>query len=582
MLVKIKKRIFITFRPITFIVIILFNFITCFSQSSLKVTNKNKNDFSYNELETKIFNAKDNSSKISYTSLYILKAKKDNFVENIIKGYWMMSETCNFENSLKCTDSMINLSRKFPKYSAKSNYKKGLILYEKRKMKEALNSFLIAYKNANDNNNGQELKHYIYYSIGLIKSIQGNYKEALPIFIECESFAKKNNSSDYLTSLYALAETYTKLNRISDSELYTNIGLKLSNQLNDTVNSVYFTSNKGKNYFKTKNYSKAILTLTKTLKILKNVANDFSNYAENCYYIGESYKAINNTDKTIFYFKKVDSIFTKHNDIYPETLKSYTHLISFYNKKDDLRNTLYYTNKLIKADSIVNANNTYFTEKISKEYELPQLIKSRQEIIKNLKNEKGNFQYVIVSLIIVIILSILFFVFHRKNELKKQKKLFKSFIEKQNSKKSLDIANYNDSKKIEVKEPVSTILNIDQKIIDSVLINLKKFEKDKNFIEKECSIDILAFEFNTNSNYLSKIINHNKGISFPTYLNNLRIDYIIERLENESRFRNYTIQAISESGGYNNVQSFARAFVSRTNVNPSFFIKELVLRNLAN
>ena len=40
-------------------------------------------------------------------------------------------------------------------------------------------------------------------------------------------------------------------------------------------------------------------------------------------------------------------------------------------------------------------------------------------------------------------------------------------------------------------------------------------------------------------------------------------------------YKKYTIKAISSEVGFNNVQSFAKAFHNSKGINPSYFIKEL-------
>ncbi|QTD36723.1 AraC family transcriptional regulator [Polaribacter batillariae] len=84
-----------------------------------------------------------------------------------------------------------------------------------------------------------------------------------------------------------------------------------------------------------------------------------------------------------------------------------------------------------------------------------------------------------------------------------------------------------------------------------------------------------AKDLNSNTNYLSKIINHYKGLSFSNYLNTLRINFIISELKVNSLYRKFTIKAIAEEAGFNNPESFSKAFYKITNVKPSFFMKQL-------
>lgn len=86
---------------------------------------------------------------------------------------------------------------------------------------------------------------------------------------------------------------------------------------------------------------------------------------------------------------------------------------------------------------------------------------------------------------------------------------------------------------------------------------------------------MLAAKFKTNSTYLSKIINEIKQSNFTQYINTLRIEYIIKKLETEKKLLLYTTHALSEISGYNNVQTFTRAFTNHTKMKPSHFIKEL-------
>ena len=86
---------------------------------------------------------------------------------------------------------------------------------------------------------------------------------------------------------------------------------------------------------------------------------------------------------------------------------------------------------------------------------------------------------------------------------------------------------------------------------------------------------MLAKELNTNSTYLSKIINVYKEKNFSNYLHDLRIGYAIERLRDDEKFRLYSIKGISEEMGFKTSESFAKAFHKKTGIYPSAFIKTL-------
>ena len=85
----------------------------------------------------------------------------------------------------------------------------------------------------------------------------------------------------------------------------------------------------------------------------------------------------------------------------------------------------------------------------------------------------------------------------------------------------------------------------------------------------------LSKSLSTNSNYLSKIINFYKGKNFSSYISDLRIDYCVEKLKTDEIFIKYSIKAIAFDIGFNNTESFSKAFYKKTGIYPSFFIKEL-------
>ncbi|MDE1205393.1 helix-turn-helix domain-containing protein [Tenacibaculum sp. LAR 2:5] len=80
-------------------------------------------------------------------------------------------------------------------------------------------------------------------------------------------------------------------------------------------------------------------------------------------------------------------------------------------------------------------------------------------------------------------------------------------------------------------------------------------------------------------NYLSKIINHFKKESFSNYLNNLRIEYIVHRLKEDKVLRKFTIRTIADEAGFNNAESFSKAFFKAKGIKPSYFLKELEKRD---
>ncbi|NJM79492.1 MAG: helix-turn-helix transcriptional regulator [Flavobacterium sp.] len=127
-----------------------------------------------------------------------------------------------------------------------------------------------------------------------------------------------------------------------------------------------------------------------------------------------------------------------------------------------------------------------------------------------------------------------------------------------------------------VKQVVSkTVKDLPTQIVEELLEKLIAFEDKKGFLEKDCSVNTIAEMFKTNQNYLSRVVNAKKGMAFNLYISNLRIDYAIERLKSDVKFRSYTIEGIAHTIGFSSATGFANAFYAKTGIKPSYFIKQL-------
>lgn len=134
--------------------------------------------------------------------------------------------------------------------------------------------------------------------------------------------------------------------------------------------------------------------------------------------------------------------------------------------------------------------------------------------------------------------------------------------------------------KSEGVDPVNKKNTIPVETEQHILNKLKKFETTKKFTNKEISLAVLAGQFETNTKYLSEIINRHYHINFNTYINTLRINYIVEKLKNEPNFCNYKISYLAEICGYSSHSSFATVFKSIIGISPIKFID--LLKNETN
>ena len=111
-----------------------------------------------------------------------------------------------------------------------------------------------------------------------------------------------------------------------------------------------------------------------------------------------------------------------------------------------------------------------------------------------------------------------------------------------------------------------------------LLQKLQRFEASQKFTNPDMSIAVLAAQFDTNTKYLSEVINRQKGKNFNSYINELRINYIIEKLKTDSVYFNYKVSYLAEESGFSSHSSFATVFKSVTGISPTKFMDYLQKR----
>lgn len=133
----------------------------------------------------------------------------------------------------------------------------------------------------------------------------------------------------------------------------------------------------------------------------------------------------------------------------------------------------------------------------------------------------------------------------------------------------------NTSIEIEVKNQqnklTSSITDEKREVLKNQLIDY--IENEKVFLQKDLTIYDVAKALNTNSNYISNILNNMLDCNFVTFINSYRIEEAKKILVSKD-YSNYTIEAISEIVGFNSKSAFNNAFKNRVGVTPSDFIKQ--------
>ncbi len=499
-----------------------------------------------------------------YLKTYLKKAQLEENREEIVNGYKNYLHYSSENLKLIYADSMIytaNMSKNDALIGS-AYLTKGAVYYGRKDHIRALDNYLIANEYISKTRDDYQ-KYKVQYTIALTKYYLGFYEEAIELFEECLKYFKKEETRPYFNTIHSLALCYNRIGDFGLSSEMNELGLAEGERLSNKSMEPYFIHLEGINHYFKSNYATAIEKITASIPLIKK-NRDFGNVAVGNFYIGKSYWYLKKPEIAITYFKKVDKTFDDEGYIRPDLRENFEILINYYKAEDNPEAKLHYIKKLLKADSILNTNYKYLSGKIHKEYDTKELLKERDEIQKLLHKRKQN-DILFISTIISLFFVVIFLAYRYIRNKKIYKQRFEELMKK--NKKTQPVT--------EIKNADKSGLDINSDAVASVLKQLEKFERDKKFLEKDWTLVKLSAAFNSNTKYLSKIIFHYRGKGFVDYINDLRVDYIVELLKNDKRIRNYTNKGLAEEAGFSSTQRFTNAFISRTGISPSYFIEEL-------
>ncbi|GAA4273511.1 helix-turn-helix transcriptional regulator [Aquimarina gracilis] len=517
----------------------------------------------------------DTTKSLIYLQSYLQKAKNEDEKVNMARAYWFLSYYQD-QNDLQLTylDSSVAVSKnlKNPFFPALAYSARGGYFYNKSNYKQALQNFFLSLDAAKRNNSNT----YIYIAknnIALIKSKLGKYDEALVGYKECLEYETKDGLKDTLSYLLInlrISEVYSKMRKLDSSSLYTARGIKISKMMkSDPFNLYYhFVFLEGINDFYRKKYSTAMDSIHNALPFIGNDID--KNRILNAYlYLGKSQDELDKREDAKRYYKKLDSVFQVSGTVSYEIREAYNALVKYYRDKQDTENQLLYIERLLEFDSILQSDYKELNELMVKQYDTPVLLAEKERLVQEATTKSSRYGSYIVILIgsVVLLIGLFSYQFYRRRLYQQRFEILTQKKDTTQEAKEQSIS--------KPKEVSATDIGISASIVDEVLGKLQGFEDKRGYTSSKITLTQLSSSLGTNNKYLSKIINVYKEKSFSQYINDLRIDYIVERLQEDKKLRNYTIKAIARETGFNTAEVFSKAFYGKHGIYPSYFIKKL-------
>ena len=424
------------------------------------------------------------------------------------------------------------------------------------------------------------IKGSAYTELGLFKNATEERLQAL-------NYAKKmkaGNSRLYAMSLiYSnLAGQYITIEAVQDS-VFLNLNKSIEEAEKISEESYYYQSRK----YSLISYSYLILANEYSKLNKPDIAEDYYLKTLEIHntkpivlvervvllsQLGFFYYNQNKYDKAIVYaelglaMEKTASFPHIRKDLFETLSKSYLELQKTESSKKYLSLFIALNDSISSVDK--KAVDSALNSTISKQEKTHQDDTSRRTLI-----------YMLSSMTLIVFGISFFFYYKRKKhkQIKKIEAILENLKVKHRNSQDILLAE-TEIIKTEEKEEEKNLMSVEAE--KKLLEKLHDFEEKKLFLEKKVSLPYVAAEIESNTKYLSYIIKNRKGKDFNKYINDLRIDYIVQKLNDDPVYRKYKINFLAEETGFSSHSKFANVFKNTLGVSPSEFINYLEERQI--
>ncbi|MGG5209119.1 tetratricopeptide repeat protein [Chryseobacterium sp. MIQD13] len=510
-------------KKITFFLFLLFsNFI--FSQQF---------DFEGRYKYARLLSSKNPDSSEIVLNTIIDSAQRKNQPDYLAKAYYLKSFNSYLKSDAK---GALDFAEKALKISTENNYAPGKALayrmqgtqYAKlgllKEASQSLNKGLSEIKNENTDE-GHELKGMIYNSF--------------LILLNQDEYQKKASYSKNAVREFQQIKNTPRRNELLVSA-YTNLGYNLS---------------------EVKKFDEAQSFFVKALALVGNDNHYLK--ASILHDIGYSFSQQNKQDSAVSYYQKALKIVSQYG-FTEKKIEITKNLETAYKQIGDLPNAQKY-----KLENLELKDSVVYNQKMAVNKTLSQKEENfDKQLIKSHSLSKG-----LIAACIILLVVLGAAIFNMLNLRKKHKKAVAQIYQE-----GITPVAYEDDPQ-EAEDQSGNSIPADIKISpeteELILTGLKAFEENFDFNKKNISRYNLSNALNVNTKYLSAVIKKHKNFNFNQYINYLRINYIVDKLKNESQYRKYKINHLAEITGYSSHSAFSLEFKKITGMHPSAFIKAL-------
>lgn len=518
--------------------------------------------------------------KLNKLNQYISKAQKENNTLEQYRALAYKTFLVSYDEAIGLFDEITPIVNELQNDSIKGAFvnRKTLFYYKSREFQKAL-YYAIEGESISEKSKNLYNLYSVRIDIGNIYYHTMNYDKALHYFNLCKEYYKNqptvNDKRAYVVSLYSLGKTYWRLGNteqldeiIKESEIAIH---KLPSRFQE-FETAYLNYLKAGNHFLKKDYDNSKIYFENSLSILRS-NEDFTNEHIVYLYLGKIAWEQNQKAEAITYFQRIDELFRTKNFLNYELREAYEYLITYYKETGQPQKQLEATENLLLLNKQFEKEQLSVTHTLHSELDTKKWESSKEELQNQLAKNKIWYFIFVVGFILLGIYS-----YWLRNERKKLRLKFEKLlhnIEEEKITTSLrqpGNASINEDHSLE-KE------TIDRNSTELKLLKLlQRFEDKKGYLSP-LKLEDLAIHLGTNRTTLSTVLNDHKG-GFLTYINSLRIHKLLTDLTIDSELRKKTISELSEMYGFVNEKTFTTHFKKQTGLTPSYFIKQLDLKDL--
>lgn len=518
--------------------------------------------------------------KLNKLNQYISKAQKENNTLEQYRALAYKTFLVSYDEAIGLFDEITPIVNELQNDSIKGAFvnRKTLFYYKSREFQKAL-YYAIEGESISEKSNNLYNLYSVRIDIGNIYYHTMNYDKALHYFNLCKEYYKNqptvNDKRAYVVSLYSLGKTYWRLGNteqldeiIKESEIAIH---KLPSRFQE-FETAYLNYLKAGNHFLKKDYDNSKIYFENSLSILRS-NEDFTNEHIVYLYLGKIAWEQNQKAKAITYFQRIDELFRTKNFLNYELREAYEYLITYYKETGQPQKQLEATENLLLLNKQFEKEQLSVTHTLHTELDTKKWESSKEELQNQLAKNKIWYLIFMVGFILLGIYS-----YWLRNERKKLRLKFEKLLH------NIEEEKVTTSLRQPGNAPINEDHSLEKETIDrnstelKLLKLLQKFEDEKGYLSP-LKLEDLAIHLGTNRTTLSTVLNDHKG-GFLTYINSLRIHKLLTDLTIDSELRKKTISELSEMYGFVNEKTFTTHFKKQTGLTPSYFIKQLDLKDL--